>query len=335
MTLLTVTDIHKSHRGRHLLRGVSLVIQDGERLGLLGPNGSGKSTLLRIIAGTEDPDSGQRVLRRDLRLGYLEQEPKLPAGARVRDVVRAGLPGREEILAELAAVHARCETAAAHAAAQDPGTAERTLRALLVRQSALEDELQLVGGHDVEHRVEELLAHLGLPDAEADCGTLSGGEARRVALARLLLGEPELLLLDEPTNHLDAEVIAWLEQHLLARRTPLLMVTHDRYVLDRVADRILELDRGQLVSYTGGYGDYLLARAEADAREEHAEGSRQNLLRRETAWMRRGPPARTTKAKARIDRYAALVSSRTEARGDNLAFRIPQGPRLGDRVLRL
>ncbi len=349
MTLLTVTDIHKSHRGRHLLRGVSLVIQDGERLGLLGPNGSGKSTLLRILAGTEEADSGERVLRRDLRLGYLEQEPKLPADARVRDVVRSGLPGREAVLADLAAVHAAHElAAAAHEAAVRgrPGVAsagsaavdvegERALRALLARQSALEDKLELLGGHDVEHRVEELLEHLGLPDAEALCGTLSGGEARRAALARLLLGDPELMLLDEPTNHLDAEVITWLEGHLLARRTPLLMVTHDRYVLDRVADRIIELDRGTLVSYVGGYGDYLLARAEADAREQHAEGSRQNLLRRETAWMRRGPPARTTKAKARIDRYEALAASAPERRGDTLEFRVPEGPRLGVRVIRL
>jgi ABC transport system ATP-binding/permease protein len=333
MTLLTVTDIHRSHRGRHLLRGVSLAIQDGERLGLLGPNGSGKSTLLRILAGVEEPDAGERVLRRDLRLGYLEQEPKLPPGRRVRDVVRSGLPGREAVLADLAAVHARCEAAAAAHDASPGG--ERELRALLARQAALEDQLALLGGHDVEHRVEELLGHLGLPDPEADCATLSGGEARRVALARLLLSDPELLLLDEPTNHLDAEVITWLEAHLLARRTPLLMVTHDRYVLDRVVDRIVELDRGTLVSYEGGYGDYLLARAEADAREAHTEDARQNLLRRETAWMRRGPPARTTKAKARIDRYEALAASAPERRGEALEFRVPEGPRLGARVIRL
>ncbi|HZL98885.1 MAG TPA: ATP-binding cassette domain-containing protein [Planctomycetota bacterium] len=331
MTLATLSDIHKSHRGKHLLRGVSLTIADGERLGLLGPNGCGKSTLLRILAGVEEPDSGERVLRQRLRLGYLEQEPRLPPAARVRDVVRAGLEDRGRVLAELDRVHASLAGSGARA------EAAVSERALLARQAALEDELSHLGGHDVEHRVEALLEHLGLARtvSEAECGTLSGGEARRVALARVLLGQPELLLLDEPTNHLDAEVIAWLEQLLVGTRTPVLMITHDRYVLDRVADRILELDRGELHSYEGGYGDFLVARAERDEREAHVESSRLNLLRRETAWMRRGPPARTTKAKARIDRYAALVAARPEGRGDSLAFRIPEGPRLGDRVLRL
>jgi ATP-binding cassette subfamily F protein uup len=328
MSLAALTDVHKSYRGRHLLRGVSLAIGAEERVGLLGPNGCGKSTLLRLLAGTEEPDAGTRVLRRGLRLGFLEQEPTLPAEARVRDVVRAGLPGRARVLAELETVHAGLARSARPAGGTD-------LRSLLARQAALEDELAALGGHDVEHRVEALLLRLGLPEPDAACGTLSGGEARRAALARVLLGEPELLLLDEPTNHLDAEVIGWLEEFLLGARTPLLMITHDRYVLERVCGRIVELDRGELVSYAGSYGDYLIARAEREEQQARTEAGRKNLLRRETAWMRRGPPARTTKAKARIERYAALSESAPEARGETLAFRIPEGPRLGVRVLRL
>jgi ATP-binding cassette subfamily F protein uup len=324
VTLATLPGIHKSYRGRHVLRGVTLQIGPDERVGLLGPNGCGKSTLLRILAGVEEADAGERVLRRGLVLGYLEQEPTLPPDACVRDVVRGGLAGRARVLAELECVHAELAS---------PARADT--RALLARQAALEDELAALGGHDVEHRVEALIDRVGLPDSQARCGTLSGGEARRVALARVLLGEPELLLLDEPTNHLDAEVIGWLEEFLLAARTPLLMITHDRYVLERVCGRIVELDHGRLLSYAGSYGDYLIARAAREEQEARTEAGRRNLLRRETAWMRRGPPARTTKAKARIARYGALVESAPEARGESLAFRVPEGPRLGVRVLRL
>ncbi|NUP96228.1 MAG: ATP-binding cassette domain-containing protein, partial [Planctomycetaceae bacterium] len=199
----------------------------------------------------------------------------------------------------------------------------------------LEAELERLGGHDVEHKVESTLEALGLPNPEALCGTMSGGERRRVALARLLLAGPELLLLDEPTNHLDALVTDWLEDWFLETRTPLLLVTHDRYFLDRVCDRIVELDRGELFSYQGGYGDYLEKRADRLDSERKAESSRLNLLRRETAWMRRGAPARTTKQKARIRRYEQTVSSVPIALTDDLEFQFPAGPRLGSRVLKL
>jgi ATP-binding cassette subfamily F protein uup len=205
----------------------------------------------------------------------------------------------------------------------------------LARQGELEQELERHGGHDVEHALESTLHALGLTDFEARCGTLSGGEKRRVALARLLLGGPELLLLDEPTNHLDAFVIDWLEDWFLETRTPLLLVTHDRYFLDRVCDRIVELDRGELFSFSGGYSEYLEARAERLAAEAKAESTRLNLLRRETAWMRRGPPARTTKAKARIRRYGELVEGAPIARAEDLELALPAGPRLGARVVQL
>ena len=325
MALLTLENAAKGFNDRTLFSGLSLTLNEGERVGLLGPNGSGKSSLLKILAGLEPPDEGQRTLRRGLRLGYLEQEPELDPDTTVRDAARQGLGERDGVLAELEEV--------ANALADDP-TAEETER-LLKRHGHLEHRLEELGGHDVEHRVESTLHSLGLSDFDARCGDLSGGERRRVALAQLLLGSPDLLLLDEPTNHLDALVTDWLEDWFLETKTPLLLVTHDRYFLDRVVDRIVELDRGQLVSYVGGYSDYLEARAARLETERRTELSRLNLLRRETAWMRRGPPARTTKAKARIQRYDKLVADEPPPLPDDLEFHLPPGPRLGDRVLRL
>jgi ATP-binding cassette subfamily F protein uup len=324
MALLSVEGVTKAYDGRAFLRGVDLVLDEGERVGLIGPNGSGKSTLMRILAGLEPPDSGTRTLRRELRLGYLEQAPELDPTLSVRAAARQGIAGRERVLAELACLHD--ELAAATGLA---------LERLLARQTRLEGELERLGGHDVEHRLEATLHALGLERFEASCGELSGGERRRVALAQLLLGAPELLLLDEPTNHLDAFVIDWLEDWFLETKTPILLVTHDRYFLDRVCDRIVELDRGRLCAYPGGYAEYLEARTARLAAEERAEGTRLNLLRRETAWIRRGPPARSTKAKARIRRYGELVAGAPAPLPDELEVAIPNGPRLGTKVIEL
>ncbi len=322
MALVVLKQIEKTWGEKHLLRGISLVVEDSDRIGLVGPNGSGKTTLLRIVAGLDTADDGERTVRRDARLGYLPQEPVFAADRSIRDAVREGLAGRTAIMAELERIH--------HLLAEggDVGALGR-------RQEALENRLALLGGHDVEHRVEELVHQLGLPDADALCGTLSGGERRRVALARLLLGEPDLLLLDEPTNHLDAMVTEWLEDFLLQSRRPLLMVTHDRYFLDRIVDRIVEIDRGQLHGYDGGYGEFLVRRADRLAAERRSEETRLNLLRRETKWMRRGPPGRSTKAKARIRRFRELADHAPEPTDLTPVFSIPEGPRLGSKVIRV
>jgi len=324
VSLLTLEGCAKGFNDRQLFADVSLTLGEGERVGLLGSNGSGKSSLLRILAGVDPPDEGTRTVRRGLRLGYLEQEPAIDPGATLREVVREGFAERAAIEAQLTRLHEELARAG-----------EGALPRLLARQARLEEDLEAAGGHDVEHKVESTLHALGLEDIDRPCGPLSGGEGRRVALARLLLGGPDLLLLDEPTNHLDAFVTDWLEDWFLETRVPLLLVTHDRYFLDRVVDRIVELDRGRLIEYDGGYDEFLRARAGRLERERKDEASRQLLLRRETAWIRRGPPARTTKSKTRIQRYEDLVASAPDLTPDDLEFTIPPGPRLGARVLKL
>jgi ATP-binding cassette subfamily F protein uup len=326
MALLTLNGIHVTIGDRHLLQGVSLVVNEGERIGLLGPNGCGKSTLLRILAGELVPDAGDRTVRRDLRLGYLAQEPVLPPDATIHEVVVRGITGRVEVLAALAKLHEQLA---------DPATPPERLDRLLAEQQRLDERLEQLGGHDVDHRTDAVLQALGMARPLARCGELSGGEKRRVALARLLLSGPELLLLDEPTNHLDAHVTDWLESYLLAMGTPLVMVTHDRYFLDRLVSRTVEFDAGVLHEYEGGYRDYLVQRAERLEREAKTESARLNTLRRETEWVKRGPPARTTKAKARIGRHAELVAKAPPPAASELEFAIPDGPRLGDFVLRL
>jgi ATP-binding cassette subfamily F protein uup len=325
MALLTLDDVHKAYDDRRLLSGVSLVVDEDTRVGVVGVNGSGKSTLMRILLGVEAPDAGRRTVRPGLRIGHLLQEAGTFEG-RVRDAVRGGFAGRAEVLARIDEVH--------HEMAEPNLSPERTA-ALLAELTRLEARRDRLGGHDVEHRVEAMVEHVGLPDPDAPAAALSGGERRRVALARLLLAEPEVLLLDEPTNHLDAVVIDWLEDRLIETRIPVVMVTHDRYFLDRVVDRVVELDRGELFPYEGGYAGYLRGKAARERSDERAETARQSLVRRETEWMRRGPPARTTKANARIERYHHLLDDAPEPANRELAFRIPPGPRLGDRVMRL
>jgi ATP-binding cassette subfamily F protein uup len=322
MSILALNQVHKAYDSRVVLNGVNFGLGVSERIGLVGPNGEGKSTLLRLLAGVEAPDSGLRIAATGLRIGFITQEPKLDGKLRVRDAVRAGLGNRDELMARLDELH--------HAMAEADA---ENLQWQIAEQSRLESRLAEMGGHTVEHRVEEMISHLGLRDPEALCGSLSGGEARRVSLAAMLLSEPDVLLLDEPTNHLDVVAIDWLEDFLLGSKTPLVMVTHDRYFLDRVVHRIVEVDRGKLYSIDGGYTEFLEAQATRLGAESATEQNRLATIRRETAWIRRGAHGRTTKEKARVQRYRDMTAQGPLETRAELAFTIPPGPRLGGKII--
>jgi ATP-binding cassette subfamily F protein uup len=302
--LLSASGIERGWGDRQVLRGCDLVVQPGDRIGLVGANGCGKSTLLSILAGVDEPDHGHVV--RNSAVGHLGQEPTLPPGT-VRSVAR-------EALTWHAALVARWEAALGRGDESEAGR--------------LQGVLDLVGW-DLEHTVEAVLTRLHAPPGDADVAPLSGGERRRVALARALLSSPDLLLLDEPTNHLDADTVAWLEGFLQSFRGGVVLVTHDRYLLEAVATRIVEVEEGRLVAYEGSYADYLIERAERQARQDREEEARQSLIEREAAWASRSPAARTTKQKARLERLAALQAVEGPRRQQAFSFDLHTGTKFG------
>ncbi len=298
MPVIDCRDLLKTYGDRTILAGVTLTIRRGERVGLVGNSGCGKSTLGRVLGGVESTDGGEISRRRGARVDVLEQEPRFPDGQTVREIVLGSL-------VEWSAAKRDYDQLTA-LLSDEPG---RDMDDLIHRQAAAAEQVERLGGWERMHEAEAIVSHLGIRDSERRVGTLSGGERRRVALARLLVGEPDLAILDEPTNHLDVATIEWLEDHLRERfRGALLLITHDRYVLDHVASRTLELHDGMLESYDGGYAKYLEAKAERQAHSERVERNRQNFLRRELEWLRRGPKARGTKQKARIGRALDALS---------------------------
>ncbi|MFZ5479723.1 MAG: ABC-F family ATP-binding cassette domain-containing protein [Myxococcota bacterium] len=308
--ILRARGIEKSFGDRPILRGADLTVHAGERVGLVGVNGSGKSTLVRIVAGAIEPDHGDLVV--EGRLGVFEQDPRL-AGETVGDAADAAVAWHRELLAAYEAA----------LAAHD----ERTAAALHAR---LDEH-----GWQIGHRVDAMLSRVGAPPREARVERLSGGERRRVALAIALLGAPDLLLLDEPTNHLDADATEWLQGHLEKHRGALVLVTHDRYLLEAVATRIVEVEDGVCVSYDGSYADYLVARAERQAQLERADDVRMAMIAREAEWASRSPAARTTKQKARLDRLAALQATRPYKRDVAMELDLRTGLKHGSTVVEL
>ena len=295
MTILSARGVRRTHGIREILRGANLAIEDGERVGLVGRNGSGKSTLARILAGAEAPDAGEVVRRSDLRVGYLSQEPEFEPGLRAVDAVLGGLAAWQQ------AVDRHAEVSAKLSAGGDG------IDRLLREQAELAAKIERLGGWDLRHEALAMLGHVGIVEPEGLVERMSGGERRRVALARLLIASPDLAILDEPTNHLDLTTIEWLETWLDKRFTgALMLVTHDRYLLDRLVTRTLEVEHGEVYSYQGGWMRYLEAKAEREAHADRVEANRRNFLRRELEWLRRKPKARTTKQKARIDRVEAV-----------------------------
>jgi ATP-binding cassette subfamily F protein uup len=320
MPLITLQDVSKAYDdNRPLFTGVDLTVTSQDRIGLIGPNGAGKSTLLKMMGGVDTLDSGTRVVRNGLRIGYLEQEPVFDDDITIEDVVREGLSEHHAVQEKLYATYEQLADG----------------RDVSDKIDRLEHQLERLGGHDVEHKISASIHGVGLNDASLICGNLSGGEARRVALAKLLVSSPDIMLLDEPTNHLDAFVIAWLEKQLSQMKVPLVLVTHDRFLLDRVVNKIVEVDRGSIYTYPGNYNEYLLLRSDRIASEEKSESTRLTLLKRETAWMRAGVLGRGTKANARIKRFDALAGAKVLEGDVKLEMEIPRGPRLGSKVIEI
>jgi ABC transport system ATP-binding/permease protein len=294
MTVLGALDLRKAYGARSLLDGVSLTIDVGERVGVVGRNGAGKSTLARILAGDEPSDGGTIAVRRGARVAYHAQEPNVDDAATARAFVTQGLG----FWLEAKSRYDRVTDAI--------GRGEGDTEAQLEEQASAAADVERLGGWQRDHEVERVLQHLGIEAIDDPIGTMSGGQKRRVALAKVLVDVPDLMILDEPTNHLDADSIHWLERYLIDDyRGALLIVTHDRWLLDRVADRTIEVDHGKLYAYDGGYEDYLQQKAERGALAERTESNRQNFLRTELEWLRRQPKARSTKQKARIERAEA------------------------------
>ncbi len=319
MNLLTIENLSKQFSERLLFENANLVINEGDRIGLIGVNGSGKSTLLRIVAGLEAPDSGSVTLWGGVRVEYLPQEPPLLDTLTVLETIFHSESEQMRLL--------RDYEQASDALQQQPQDV-----ALQTHLAELSAEMDRAGGWTAEANAKAVLTKLGITNFGALVGTLSGGQRKRVALARALIDRADLLVLDEPTNHIDADTIAWLEEYLATTPGALLMVTHDRYFLDRVVNRIVELDRRQLVSYASNYSHYLELREERHQRLADAEAKRQNLLRRELEWLRRGAMARSTKQKARKQRVEELMQLQTDRGEDKVAMSLASR-RLGNQVL--
>lgn len=323
MSLLDAREISKSFAARAVLDRVSLTLREGERAGLIGNNGSGKSTLGRILAGVDSADSGKLTRRRGTRVDYLPQEPRLPGGHSARQVVI-------DSLEEWTQARRRYDDLT-RALAEGGGDVER----LAQDQAEAAEELERCGGWERLHEADAVISHLGIRDPERRIDELSGGEIRRVALARVLVGQPDLAILDEPTNHLDAATIEWLEDFLRERfRGALLLISHDRYLLDRCTTRTLELEAGTLFAYSGGYAHYLEAKAERQAHAERAERNRQNFLRRELDWLRRQPKARGTKQKARIGRAESAIDTAAPLAERSVDLRL-DAQRVGKTILEI
>ena len=321
--IYSMVGVNKSYDQKPVIKDISLSYFYGAKIGVIGLNGSGKSTLLRIIAGVEKEFRGEIILSPGYTIGYLEQEPQLPAAATVREVVEEGVQEVVALLREYEAINAKFS---------EPMD-DKTMNALLERQGTVQEKLDTMGGWDLDSRLEMAMDALRCPAPEMKIGTLSGGEKRRVALCRLLLQKPDILLLDEPTNHLDAETVAWLEHHLVTYEGTVIAVTHDRYFLDNVAGWILELDRGEGIPWKGNYSGWLAQKQERLRREEKQESERQRTLQRELEWIRETPRARQAKGKARIASYESLLAEDYTRRAQDAQIYIPPGPRLGQLVL--
>ena len=311
---------------KQVLKNIYLSFFYGAKIGIIGLNGSGKSTLLKIIAGVEKEYQGEVVFSPGYSVGYLEQDPKLEPGKTVKEIVQEGVQEIMDTLKEYEEVN---EKFGDPEVLEDPDKMD----ALINRQAELQDKIDATDAWNLDSRLERAMDALRCPPEDQVVDTLSGGERRRVALCRLLLQQPDVLLLDEPTNHLDAESIDWLEQHLQQYAGTVICITHDRYFLDHVAGWILELDRGEGIPWKGNYSSWLDQKTKRMAQEEKQASKRRKTLERELEWINMAPKARQAKGKARLNSYEALLNEDQKEREAKLEIFIPNGPRLGNKVI--
>jgi ATP-binding cassette subfamily F protein uup len=311
-TILTATEITVSYGDRTVLDAATLAIDEGDRIGLVGRNGCGKTTFLRILAGLQAPDSGDVTRRRELVVSYLPQDFMLDPAKNVLENIRDGAKPVLDLIAEFESL---------------PHDSKR--------HEELEHRIAVLEGWTLDRRIETAMSHLNCPAADRRIDTLSGGEKRRVAMCRALVSDPDLLILDEPTNHLDPESIEWVAEFLDEFHGSFLVVTHDRYFLDRVAKRMVELSDGRFFSHAGNYTDYLLDKAERQAADATIEHKRQMFLKKELAWVRQGPRAQRSKQKNRFERYYETAAQDAPMIEEDVELCIPPPPQLGNRVVEL
>ena len=308
---------------KQVLKDIYLSFYYGAKIGIIGLNGSGKSTLLKIIAGLDPSHQGEVHFSPGYSVGYLEQEPKLDDGKTVKEVVMEGVKEVADIIKEYDEINLKFS---------EPMSDDEMTK-LMERQGEVMELMEQHDAWNLDNKLERAMDALRCPEEDAIVGTLSGGERRRVALCRLLLQEPDILLLDEPTNHLDAESIDWLEQHLHQYKGTVIAVTHDRYFLDNVAGWILELDRGEGIPWEGNYSSWLEQKTKRMEMEQKTESKRKKTLERELEWVRMSPKARHAKGKARLSAYEQMLSQDTKEKEERLEIFIPNGPRLGTKVI--
>lgn len=310
--ILTAKELRVQFGELVILDKVSLSVHEGNRIGLVGRNGSGKSTFLKIISGLMSPDSGEVAKKKNLVIGFLSQEFTLDETINVYDNILSGVNSELDLIKEYE---------------QTPFDSPK--------KHHLEETILRKDSWNLEKRINILINSLNAPEGSKYVNVLSGGEKRRVALCRALIANPDLLILDEPTNHLDTKSIEWLEDFLAGYRGTCIFVTHDRYFLDRIANRIVELSSGTFYSHQGNYTGYLINKTERQAVQEVEERKRQLFLRRELEWVRRGPRARRTKAKSRLDNYYELASLEKSELELDVDLIIPEPERLGKKVIEL
>ena len=308
---------------KQILKNIYLSFFYGAKIGVLGLNGAGKSTLLKIIAGLDKSIQGEVVFAPGYSVGYLPQEPQLDDNLTVKEVVSQGVQEIVDILKEYEEVNMKFA---------EP-MSDDEMNKLIERQGELTELIDQHDAWELDNKLERAMDALRCPEGDTPVKNLSGGERRRVALCRLLLTEPDILLLDEPTNHLDAESVQWLEMHLQQYKGTVIAVTHDRYFLDNVAGWILELDRGEGIPWQGNYSSWLEQKSNRLAMEEKQESKRRKTLERELEWVRMAPKARQAKSKARLNAYDRLLNEDIKEKEENLQIFIPNGPRLGDKVI--